>query len=121
MPLKPLNLKERLKNIRENPIKAYAAAIGRFQQRWPAAEPFILKSPIWSAYYAINVINGRWPEAEKVIIKEPASAALYAKYVLKKRWPEAEPVIKTNPDIEKDYNNFLFLNNLLFFKKPMGR
>ena len=68
------------------------------KQRWPEAEPFILKYPGQSLTYAHEVINGRWPEAEDVIVYKPFVSSSYAAIVLKQRWPEAEPYIMKDPN-----------------------
>ncbi len=66
------------------------------KRRWPEAEPYIMKDPMYATHYAINVLKRRWPEAEPYIMKDPYYAYMYAKFVLKRRWPDAEPYIKTD-------------------------
>lgn len=38
--------------------------------RWPAAEPYIIKSPVYAYTYAVDVIKGRWLEAEEFIMSD---------------------------------------------------
>lgn len=63
------------------------------KNRWPEAEPTIMKDPEQAHYYARDVIKGRWTEAEPTILKNPEWANWYATDVIKGRWPEAEPII----------------------------
>lgn len=46
-------------------------------QRWPAAEPIIMKNPLYAYYYARDVIGDRWPEAEPVIMKDYRASEEY--------------------------------------------
>ena len=54
-------------------------------------------------WYAREVIKDRWPAAEPIIIKDPWSACTYAKDVIKDRWPEAEPYIVKDPMWASEY------------------
>ena len=56
-------------------------------------------------HYAAYVIKGRWPEAEPYIKKDPLWAFNYASRVIKGRWPEAEPYIKKNSFLASRYNS----------------
>ena len=94
----------RQKRIYKDPEKAVAWAT-KHQQRFPEAEPYILKATDpprgWTMglayHYARAVLKGRWPEAEEAIAKDPRAAYEYANHVIKGRWPEAESVIATDP------------------------
>ena len=55
--------------------------------------------------YARDIIKGRWPEAELYIMKDPVWAYCYARDVVKDRWIEAEPCIKKNPGWARLYSN----------------
>lgn len=73
------------------------------QDRWPEAEPYILRSPYNSTWYAINVIKGAWPEAEPVIKDNARLSSLYARHASKDRFEQGEPAILKNPDEIVDY------------------
>ena len=80
MPLKPINTKERMQDVKNDPELAFR--------------------------YAYKVLKKRWPAAEPIIMKHAGAAYDYAIYVLQKRWPEAEPTIKKDKigwDSYKDY------------------
>jgi hypothetical protein len=49
--------------------------------RWPEAEPYIMKRPFAALGYSRSVIKGRWVEAEPYIMKDPEDAFWYAYYV----------------------------------------
>jgi hypothetical protein len=70
------------------------------RERWPEAEPYIMKDPRWASWYALNVMKGeRWLEAEPYIMKSPEWAYYYADKIMKgERWPEAEPYIMKDPE-----------------------
>jgi len=95
MPLKPINTKERMQDVKNNPELAFRYAYKVLKKRWPAAEPIIMKHAKAAYNYAHEILKQkRWPEAEPYIIKDPDVAAVYAVNILQKRWPEAEPYIK---------------------------
>jgi hypothetical protein len=73
---------------------AYWYASEVIEDRWPEAEPHLMKEPTWAYFYAFHVIKGRWMEAEPHIIKELKITFWYASNVIKERWLEAEPIIK---------------------------
>ena len=73
------------------------------QDRWPEAEPYILRSPYSSTWYAINVIKGAWPEAENIIKQYARLSNQYARYAKKDRFEEGEPIILGNTDEAVDY------------------
>ena len=89
----------RQKRIYKDPEKAVRWAT-KHGQRFPEAEPYILKAtdPGWAYFYAKGVIRGRWPEAEAAIATDPKWAHYYANHVIKGRFPEGEPAIA------KDYS-----------------
>ena len=80
MPLKPINAKDRLEQIKHNPLQAVEYAWRKFDDR-------------------------RWPQAEGIIIKHPRAAANYAVFNLHERWPEAEPLIKKDKRAWKFYKD----------------
>jgi hypothetical protein len=65
-------------------------------ERWPEAEPKILKNPNLAQIYAFYIIKGRWPEAEEIISRNSSVAYYYAKNVIKGRFPEGEAAIASN-------------------------
>ena len=83
MPLKPIKTKDRLEQLKHNPLAAVK--------------------------YAWKTLNGSWPEAEPFIMKHPQAAANYAVFNIHKRWPEAEPYIKKDKKIWKFYRGFFHL------------
>jgi len=94
MPLKPIKYKSRLDAIKTDAEKAFIYSIDTKHDRWPEAEPYILKNPDIAIKYAAELMPGeRWPELEKIIINDPHLAYTYALFNLHKRWPEAEPTI----------------------------
>ena len=98
MNFKPKRIKERLEAFKKDPQMAYYVASAILKQRWPEAEPYIMKDPLYAYNYALRVLNReRWPEAEPYIMKNPRVALYYAHDVIRGRWPEAEPYIKKDP------------------------
>ena len=79
--------------IMKNPVWACHYACHVIEGRWIEAEPYIKKNPVFAYRYALDFIRGRWLEAEPYIIKNPKYAHYYAYFVIKDRWPEAEPHI----------------------------
>ena len=77
----------------------------------PEVLEVVAKHPMHAYFYALDVVNGRWPEGEKAIATYSVSAYLYACNIVKGRWPEGEDAIATDPETEKEYNQFL--ENLL--------
>ena len=67
-----------------DPTRAVNWAI-KHSQRFPEAEPYILKDPEGAYLYALNVIKGRWPEGEAVIATDSRAAKKYLE-----RFPEAK-------------------------------
>ncbi len=92
--------------IKKIPKLAYEYAKDMIQERWPEAEPYIMKSE-FAAYYAKYIIKGRWPEAEPYIMRDPVAAFYYARDVITGRWPEAEPIILANPFWASEYAKML--------------
>lgn len=84
MPLKPIKTKDRLEQLKQNPLQAVEYAWRKFDDR-------------------------RWPQAEGIIIKHPEAAANYAIFNTHERWPEAEPLIKKDKEIWKYYRGFFHL------------
>jgi len=76
---------------------AYLYAEMVIKRRWPEAEPIIMQELEHAYQYARDVIKGRWLEAEPYIMKNPKWAFWYAHDVIKGRWLEAEPYIMKNP------------------------
>lgn len=82
----------------------YAARVIR--DRWPEAEPIIMKHPGYALAYTEHVINSRiysaplirWTEAEPYIMRSPEHAWVYAHRIIQARWAEAEPYIKEDPE-----------------------
>lgn len=71
MPLKPIKTKDRLEQLKHNPVAAVKYAWKKFDsRRWPEAEPFIITHPEAAANYAIFNTHERWPEAEPTIKKD---------------------------------------------------
>jgi len=81
--------------INDNPDPAALANYARniVRERWPAAEPFILKDIDASYFYARDVIGGRWPEAEPIIAQDPVFAKRYAEHVIHGAFKQAEPIL----------------------------
>lgn len=67
------------------------------KERWPEAEPYILRSPYASMWYAAEVIKDRWPEAEVKIKDNARLSSQYARNVIKGRFEAGEPTILENP------------------------
>ena len=104
MPLKPINYKSRLDKIKTDPASALNYSLNVLQERWPEAEPYILKSPKIARTYAVEMFPGeRWPQLENLIINDAELAYKYALFNLDKRWPEAEPTIMKDAEIAYYY------------------
>ena len=82
MPLKPIKTKSRIEEIKQQPKWAFRYALTNLNQRWPAAEPTIMKDPFWATEYAKHVIKGRWPEAEPMIMKNSVAKLIYTQHVI---------------------------------------
>ena len=94
MSLKPINYKSRLNAIKTDAEKAIIYSLDTKHDRWPEAEPYILKAPHLAIKYAAELMPGeRWPELEKLIINDPELAYSYALFNIGGRWKEAEPTI----------------------------
>ena len=114
MPLKPIKYKSRLDAIKTDAEKAFIYSIDTKHDRWPEAEPYILKNPDIAIKYAAELMPGeRWPELEKIIINDSHLAYSYALFNLDKRWPEAEPTIMK--DAESAY---YYATNVLHKRWP---
>jgi hypothetical protein len=118
----------------------YASPAYHFiDERWPEAEPAILKNSCIAGLYAVNNIRKRWYEAESIIVTNGLGAANYAAFILFARWPEAEPIIMTCPEaiciyavyllerrwpeaeqvlLESPYHTFVYLMNLVTERWP---
>lgn len=106
MPLKPLYLNKRLDKIKKIPWSAYSVAINVLKDRWPAAEPYIMKDPEVALYYARDVIKGRWQEAEPYIMKNIEPANLYNRDIMKGKWPDLLNHIKQDAKAATEYCTF---------------
>ena len=114
MPLKPIKYKSRLDAIKTDAEKAFAYSIDTKHDRWPEAEPYILKNPDLAIMYAIELMHGeRWLELEKIVINDPDLAYRYALFIIDGRWPEAEPTIMK--DAESAY---YYATNVLHKRWP---
>ena len=109
MNFKPKNIKERLDKIKTDPKLAYYYTSKVLKNRWPEAEPYIMKKPTWATYYAVSVINGPWPEAEPYILQDLPSAVYYASHAKKKLWPELEEALVdySNRHLRQQYNDMM--------------
>ena len=68
MPLKPIKTKDRLEQLKQNPLQAVKYAWRTFESRtWPDAEPYILKDTMVAMHYAYHVKQKLWPELEKIL------------------------------------------------------
>ena len=83
----------------------YAAFV--MMQRWPEAEPRIMKDPASARWYADHFI-GRWPEAEPYIMRDTDEACVYAAEIIGGRWPEAEPYIMKNRSAAAWYKKHIY-------------
>ncbi len=98
MKFKPKRVKEKIEAIKTDPVKALEYCRTKLRKPWPAAEPYIMKSPKVASAYALNILKHRWPEAEPYIMKDPEAAVPYANILFTQRkWPEAEPYIIKDP------------------------
>lgn len=79
------------------------------KDRWPEAEPIIMKHSYKALQYTKELIKGRWIEAEPVIMKDPGDAFGYVRDILSRdkewtstkghehgRWKEAEQYIMSD-------------------------
>ena len=57
MPLKPINTKDRLDIIKNNPVLASRYAIHVRKKRWQAAEPVIMKHAPSAFNYAYKILK----------------------------------------------------------------
>lgn len=85
MPLKPIKLKPRLDHLKKFPKLAFNYAHKIMKQRWPEAEPYIIKHPFWAYKYAVEVMRERWPEAEPKIKRDALAFYLYSKFLGNKK------------------------------------
>lgn len=75
-------------------------------KRWPEAEPYIMTSAHAISSYADDVLKGRWPEAEPKLLEDPLWATFYAVHVIKGRWPELESKLKNDPDLKLAWDDY---------------
>lgn len=54
----------------------------------------IQRDPQDAYQYSVRILKQRWPDAEPYIMKAPNAAYRYAKFVMRERWLKAEPIIK---------------------------
>ena len=104
MPLKPINTKHRLEELKHNPKRAFNFALITLKGRWPEAEPYIMKDASSAVNYAHQILKQPWPEAEPYILKSYNDAIVYTILVKQKKWPELEKIIDGNPRLVQDYN-----------------
>ena len=69
----------------------YSACV--LECRWQKAEPFILKSPFWSAMYAEKIVKGKWEECEDIVLTDARYAFHYATLAIKERFLKGERLI----------------------------
>lgn len=108
--------------IMKDPEYAYLYASHILKRPWPAAEPYIMKAPYWAYSYAydINLKNREpWPEAEPYIMKDPLSAYHYSLDILKRPWPEAEPYIMKDDYFAGQYR-YYWASAKVDWKKDWG-
>ena len=104
MPLKPINTKHRLEELKHNPKRAFFFALITLKGRWPEAEPYIMKDATSAVNYAHEILKQPWPGAEPYILKSYPHAIVYTILVKQKKWPELEKIIDGNPRLVRDYN-----------------
>ncbi len=107
MNFKPKRVKEKLEAIKTDPKRALEFAAKVLGERWPEAEPYIMKDPESAFKYATYVMREPWPEAEPYILKSFGPAMEYAVYTKKKLWPELEKLIDGKPDLVKIYRRLM--------------
>lgn len=78
MPLKPLNVQQRLGKVKKDPMLAVSLCVRSFKKRWPEMEETISENPKAASYYAYHIIKNRWTKAEPVILDSP----YYSMYVI---------------------------------------
>jgi hypothetical protein len=85
------------------------------KEKWPEAEPIILKDANSATIYA-SILGKRWLEAEPIIKRNFIAAFYYAIYVMKKRWVEVEPLIKSANMNLCDLNRGIFTINITYWE-----
>ena len=68
MPLKPINVQQRLGKVKKDPLLAVTLCVRSFKKRWPEMEETISEHPKAASYYAFHILKSRWIKAEPVII-----------------------------------------------------
>lgn len=119
-------VKEFLKAALNVPSKAVEVAkqfLSRFSSlnRWPEAEPNIMKDPLAAVDYAVDVLKSRWKDAEPTIAKNAVAANKYIQRLnflyrdaddkskvadlaeFQNGWPLAEPAIHKVAWVALDY------------------
>jgi hypothetical protein len=71
------NLNEMLDKIKNTPSLMFNIARDFIQARWPEAEKYIMKDPVYASLYAIEVVKDRWLEAEPYILKDEDALSDY--------------------------------------------
>ena len=57
MPLKPINTKHRLEELKHNPRRAFYFALITLKGRWPEAEPYIMKDASAAVNYSHEILK----------------------------------------------------------------
>lgn len=68
MPLKPVNVQQRLGKVKKDPLLAVTLCVRSFKKRWPEMEETISENPKAASYYAFHILKSRWIKAEPAII-----------------------------------------------------
>ena len=68
MPLKPVNVQQRLGKVKKDPMLAVALCVRSFKKRWPEMEDSISEHPEAASCYAYRILKSRWIKAEPAII-----------------------------------------------------
>ena len=68
MPLKPVNVQQRLSKVKKDPMLAVTLCVRSFKKRWPEMEETISEHPKAASYYAFHILKSRWIKAEPAII-----------------------------------------------------
>ena len=69
MPLKPLKVQQRLKEVKKDPLLAVALCVRSFKKRWPEMEETISEHPEAASCYAYRILKSRWINAEPTIMQ----------------------------------------------------
>lgn len=68
MPLKPVNVQQRLGKVKKDPMLAVTVCVRTFRKRWPKMEETISEHPKAATYYAYHILKSRWIKAEPAIL-----------------------------------------------------